>query len=150
MWGDEPPDAGAAALRVRVSQLRKALGPEGNELLVTRPPGYALRVEPEQVDLRRFERLVAAGERALADGDPRTAVERLREALALWRGPPLADFAYAPFAPGRDRAAGGAAAGGARAAHRGRARARPPRRAGRRARGARRASTRCASGCAAS
>jgi DNA-binding SARP family transcriptional activator len=98
LWGDEPPDAGAAALRVRLSQLRKTLGPEGNALIVARPPGYVLRVDPEQVDLRRFERLAAAGERALADGDPRTAVDRLTEAGALWRGPALADFAYAPFA----------------------------------------------------
>jgi DNA-binding SARP family transcriptional activator len=99
LWGDEPPDAGSAALRVRISQLRRALGPAG-ELLVTRPPGYALAVAPEQVDLRRFERLVEAGDRALGRDDPAAAADSLREALALWRGPPLADFSYAPFAQG--------------------------------------------------
>ena len=97
VWGEEPPEAGAAALRVRISQLRRALGPAG-ELLVTRPPGYAVRLAPEQLDLQRFERLVEAGERALAGDDPEAAAENLREALALWRGSPLADFAYAPFA----------------------------------------------------
>ncbi|MGZ6644073.1 MAG: BTAD domain-containing putative transcriptional regulator [Solirubrobacteraceae bacterium] len=97
LWGDESPEAGSAALRVRISQLRRALGPAG-ELLVTRPPGYALALTPEQLDLRRFERLVEAGERALGREDPAGAAESLREALALWRGPPLADFSYAPFA----------------------------------------------------
>ncbi len=97
LWGDQPPAAGSAALRVRVSQLRRALGPAG-ELLVTRPPGYAIALAPEQLDLRRFESLVEAGGAALARGDPAAAVERLREALALWRGPPLADFSFAEFA----------------------------------------------------
>ena len=97
VWDEEPPEAGATALRVRISQLRRALGPAG-ELLVTRPPGYAVYLTPEQLDLQRFERLAEAGERALAGDDPETAAETLREALALWRGSPLADFAYAPFA----------------------------------------------------
>ncbi len=97
LWGDEPPEAGSAALRVRVSQLRRALGPAG-ELLVTRPPGYAMALAPEQLDLRRFEGLVEAGGAALAREAPGAAVESLREALALWRGPPLADFSYAQFA----------------------------------------------------
>jgi DNA-binding SARP family transcriptional activator len=99
LWGEEPPEAGSVALRVRISQLRRALGPAG-ELLVTRPPGYALAAAPEQVDLRRFERLVEAGDRALGNDDPAAAADSLREALALWRGPPLADFSYAPFAQG--------------------------------------------------
>ncbi len=97
LWGDEPPETGSTALRVRVSQLRRALGPAG-ELLVTRSPGYAMALAPEQLDLRRFERLVEAGAVALAREDPAAAVESLREALALWRGPPLADFSYAQFA----------------------------------------------------
>ncbi|HEY6759116.1 MAG TPA: AfsR/SARP family transcriptional regulator [Baekduia sp.] len=97
LWGDAPPDAGTAALRVRVSQLRRALGPAG-ALLVTRPPGYALALDDEQLDLRRFERLVEEGDQALARGDAAGAAVHLRAALALWRGPPLADFSYAPFA----------------------------------------------------
>jgi DNA-binding SARP family transcriptional activator len=97
VWEEKPPEAGAAALRVRISQLRRALGPAG-ELLVTHPPGYVMHLAPEQLDLQRFERLAEAGERALAADDPATAAECLREALAMWRGAPLADFAYAPFA----------------------------------------------------
>lgn len=97
LWGDTPPAAGSAALRVRVSQLRRALGAAG-ELLVTRPPGYAMALAPEQLDLRRFERLLEAGDRALSRDDPASAAASLGEALALWRGPPLADFSYAPFA----------------------------------------------------
>ena len=99
LWGENPPASGATALRVRVSQLRKALGP-GGDLVVTRPPGYALMAPPDQVDLARFERLLAAGERALAAHDHAGAVDHLQEALGLWRGMPLADLAYAPFAQG--------------------------------------------------
>jgi DNA-binding SARP family transcriptional activator len=97
LWGDAQPAAGATALRVRVSQLRKALRDDG-DLLAARAHGYVLRIEPDQLDLHRFERLVGNGERALGSGEPALARERLVEALALWRGPPLADFTYAPFA----------------------------------------------------
>jgi DNA-binding SARP family transcriptional activator len=97
LWGEKQPAAGHTALRVRVSQLRKALGP-GGELLVTQPPGYALRIQPSQLDLSRFEHMVADGERALSAGEPERAVELLGEALGLWRGAPLADLPYAPFA----------------------------------------------------
>jgi DNA-binding SARP family transcriptional activator len=97
IWGEEPPDAGVTALRVRVSQLRKALGADA-EVLVTRPPGYAIHVAAEQFDLPRFERLTTSAERAMAQGAPAEAVESLQAALALWRGPPLEDLAYEPFA----------------------------------------------------
>ena len=97
LWGESQPAAGATALRVRVSQLRKALRDDGN-LLAARAHGYVLRIEPEQLDLHRFERLVGEGERALGDGDPALARDRLSDALTLWRGAPLADFTYAPFA----------------------------------------------------
>ena len=70
------------------------------ELLVTRAPGYVVRLEAaEQLDLRRFERLVDDGGDALARNDARGAAESLRQALALWRGPPLGDVGGAPFAP---------------------------------------------------
>jgi DNA-binding SARP family transcriptional activator len=97
LWGDALPAAGITALRVRVSRLRKALGC-GDDLVAARAHGYVLLVGPGQLDLHRFERLVAEGERALEGGDAALASERLREGLALWRGPPLQDFAYAPFA----------------------------------------------------
>jgi DNA-binding SARP family transcriptional activator len=80
---------------VNVSRLRKALG---ESVLTTRPPGYAVRVEPDELDLLRFERLVDEGRALLARGLANAAGERLREGLSLWRGPALADFAYHDFA----------------------------------------------------
>jgi predicted ATPase/DNA-binding SARP family transcriptional activator len=93
LWGERSPESGRTALQVRVSQLRKALGDAGT-LVVTRAPGYVLEVDAEQLDLARFERLVAEAD----DADPPAAAAKLREALALWRGPPLADLAYESFA----------------------------------------------------
>src|SRR5215211_4219856 len=84
---------GSKALQVAVSRLRKVIG---HDALVTRVPGYELRVEPGQLDLHRFEQLSTEGRRALAAGDPDAAAEILRDALALWRGPPLADLSYEP------------------------------------------------------
>jgi DNA-binding SARP family transcriptional activator len=103
LWGGEAPGTAGKALQVHVSQLRKVLEPErepgrSGELLLTRAPGYVLQIEPDQLDLGRFERLVAKGREALASGDTETAARMLREALALWRGPPLAEFTYAEFA----------------------------------------------------
>jgi DNA-binding SARP family transcriptional activator len=96
LWGADQPAAGATALRVRVSQLRKALR-TGGDVLVTRPPGYALLVPREGLDLWRFERGLDEGDRALAT-DPQRALDALSRALAEWRGRPLVDVAYAPFA----------------------------------------------------
>ncbi len=93
LWGAQPPESGRAALQVRVSQLRKALG-EAGAAIRTQASGYVLRVEEGQLDLDRFERLVAEA----AGADPSVAADTLREALGLWRGPALADLAYEPFA----------------------------------------------------
>ena len=65
LWGEQQPAAGSTALRVRVSQLRKALR-AGGEMLVTRAPGYALLVPRDGLDLWRFERAIAVGERLVA------------------------------------------------------------------------------------
>ena len=81
LWEDEPPDTAQKALQVHVSQLRKLLG---RDRLQTKAPGYLLRVEPDELDLARFERLQQEG--------------RLHEALSLWRGAPLAEFAQQRFA----------------------------------------------------
>ena len=81
-----------------VGQLRRALGDREGRRLQTRGHGYALRVEDGELDVERFERLVREGGDALALDRPADAAARLREALALWRGPPLADVAYEPFA----------------------------------------------------
>jgi predicted ATPase/DNA-binding SARP family transcriptional activator len=93
LWEEHSPESGRTALQVRVSQLRKGLR-AGGALVVTRPPGYVLQVDADQVDLGRFERLVAEAEEA----DPSAAAVKLREALALWRGPALADLAFESFA----------------------------------------------------
>jgi len=105
VWGDVPPKSAADIVRVFVSRLRKTLEPRvaGNgayRVLQTWPAGYLLAVEPDQLDVRRFEsRLTEAG-LARNEGNPVAAAELLREALALWRGPALADFTYEPFAQG--------------------------------------------------
>ena len=91
LWGDEPPATAAKSIQVHVSKLRKLLG-DGR--LATRDPGYVLSVDPEELDLARFERLLVEARGA----DPETRAEKLRQALALWRGPALADLAYEPFA----------------------------------------------------
>jgi YVTN family beta-propeller protein len=95
IWGEQPPASANKLVQGYVSNLRKALG---GGLLVTERGGYALRVEPGQVDVDRFETVAAQGQGALEDGDAVTAAAVLREALGMWRGPPLADFAYEPFA----------------------------------------------------
>ena len=98
-WPGQPADAVEHALTVRVSRLRKALDVEGSGLrLVTRPPGYLLRVDPDELDLQRFEQLVADGREAREAGDPARAAASLREAESLWRGRPLADLEFEPFA----------------------------------------------------
>jgi DNA-binding SARP family transcriptional activator len=100
LWADDPPAAAHHALDVNVSRLRKALAATGagDSVLVTRAPGYVLRVEPGELDLRRFERLVEDGRRAFEVGDPGAAARALREAEGLWRGRPLADLEFEPFA----------------------------------------------------
>jgi predicted ATPase/DNA-binding SARP family transcriptional activator/class 3 adenylate cyclase len=98
LWGAEPPDTAGKALQVYVSRLRKLLEPEGKALLVTRPPGYALDLGGHSLDLHRFERLRADAGQALQEGDPAAAEAKLHEALSLWRGAPLADLAFEPFA----------------------------------------------------
>ena len=97
LWTGEPPEGAIRSLRVYVSRLRQALGPDG-QAVVTRPSGYVLQVAPEAVDAVRFEALVARGRDQARGGDHDRAARTLREALTLWRGPALADVADAPFA----------------------------------------------------
>ena len=84
IWGEDPPDTAMKALQGYVSQLRKALGADR---LVTRSPGYSLRVAEGELDLDRFEQLTREGRDRLAAGDAAAAAQQLGEALALWRGP---------------------------------------------------------------
>jgi DNA-binding SARP family transcriptional activator len=86
LWGEQEPATALGALQNYVSQLRKALG---RDVVVTRAPGYMAVVAPDELDVERFERLVAEA----ADSDLTGRAARLREALSLWRGPPLADLA---------------------------------------------------------
>ena len=97
LWDDDPPATAGNLVQGYVSQLRKALGRDAIE---TRGAGYVMRVGPDALDLRRFERLAAAGEDALAGGRPAEAAERLRAALAEWRGPALGDLVGEPFMQG--------------------------------------------------
>jgi DNA-binding SARP family transcriptional activator/streptogramin lyase len=84
LWDGSPPETASTALQVHVSQLRKALG---HDAIVTQAPGYMVKVEPGALDLDRFELLHKEAQGL----DAETSAERLREALALWRGAPLAD-----------------------------------------------------------
>ena len=95
IWGEQPPASANKIVQGYVSNLRKVLG---GGFLVSRGRGYSLQVDPGQLDADRFEALVAEARTASQRGYARTAVGRLREALALWCGPPLADFAYESFA----------------------------------------------------
>ena len=92
IWGEEPPGTAQTALHGHISALRKLLG---SDVIRTRPPGYLLQVPASAVDLARFETLITEARQRL---DPEERSSRLREALALWRGEPLADLRYEPFA----------------------------------------------------
>ncbi|MEU6182463.1 BTAD domain-containing putative transcriptional regulator [Streptomyces coeruleorubidus] len=89
VWGGEPPADAPAALQALVGRLRRALGADAVD---SAQGGYRLTAAPDDVDLHRFERLAGEGLRALADGDPAKAAVVLDDALALWRGPALADL----------------------------------------------------------
>jgi DNA-binding SARP family transcriptional activator len=95
LWGEGAPEGARKTLQVYVSRLRKLLGPE---TLVTHPAGYSIEVAPQALDLVRFEHLRAEARAALEAGDAVQAAARLSEALAEWRGPPLAEFTYEAFA----------------------------------------------------
>jgi len=95
LWGERPPPSAAHTLDNYVSRLRKMLG---GARLARRPPGYVLQLEPDELDLDRFEQLLRRGREELARGDSAEAAATLRSALALWRGPALADVLYEPFA----------------------------------------------------
>ena len=105
LWGESPPVSALRTLQAYVSRLRRALsdgngGRSGSNggVLLTEGHGYLLRVTSGELDLDRFSEMAERGRDALAAGNPREAAERLHEALELWRGPPLADFAYEGFA----------------------------------------------------
>jgi basic membrane lipoprotein Med (substrate-binding protein (PBP1-ABC) superfamily)/DNA-binding SARP family transcriptional activator len=99
LWGDDAPRTAAHSIQIYVSELRKALEPiAGRRLIHTRGPGYQLDASVDEVDARRFERLVTAGLAAMESGDRAGAVVTFRAALELWRGPALSEFVYEEFA----------------------------------------------------
>jgi DNA-binding SARP family transcriptional activator len=95
LWGERPPASASKLIQTYVWRLRTALGEDAGAQIVTRGRGYELRIDPECVDARRFERLLAVANRADEAGEP---LDAAREALNLWRGPALADLADEPFA----------------------------------------------------
>jgi ABC-type transport system substrate-binding protein/DNA-binding SARP family transcriptional activator/DNA-binding beta-propeller fold protein YncE len=103
LWEEAAPPTAAKTLQAHVSRLRKALGDDAaestsNGRLETRGHGYLLHVGAGELDADAFAATLEAARGALAEGDPKTAKEGIREALALWRGGPLADVAYESFA----------------------------------------------------
>src|SRR5919201_2920119 len=94
LWGERPPSTAGKLVQVHVSHLRKALAAANGELVLrTQAPGYSIVLGPDQLDATRFTTLLAQA-RALADaGEPGPAAAAYAEALALWRGPVLADLA---------------------------------------------------------
>ena len=103
LYGDAIPASALTQIQAHISHLRKLLDPDlsagaTGSHIETRPPGYLIRLRPEQLDLRRFERWTAEAAEASARHDFAAASGRLRDALELWRGPPLAEFSRDPFA----------------------------------------------------
>ena len=95
LWGEDSPPSAANALQAAISRVRRTLPPAR---LITRAPGYALRIFPEELDVSQFEQLVSEGREVLAEGAAAQAARTLSQALSLWQGPALADFRYEPFA----------------------------------------------------
>ena len=95
LWGEDSPPSAANALQAAISRLRRVL-PPGR--LVTTGPGYMLRIFPAELDAAQFEQRLFEGREALSAGAAAEAVQLLDQAMTLWRGPPLADFRYEPFA----------------------------------------------------
>jgi len=98
LYAGRAPVTAATQVHRQISELRRALGEDAR--LETRAPGYVIHVAAEQLDLRRFERLTEDAGQALARGEVEPAFALQRDALELWRGPPLADLEHEPFAQG--------------------------------------------------
>ena len=103
LYGGAPPVSAVTQVHRQISELRMLLEPErsagsAGSVVETRPPGYRVRVAPDALDLLLVERLADDAGSALASGDAEAAVPLYRQALAQWRGAPLADLAFEPFA----------------------------------------------------
>jgi DNA-binding SARP family transcriptional activator len=91
VWGGAAPAKAANLISIYVLRLRRLMGDNDGSVIVTRSPGYQLRMAPDETDARQFETMVRDGRRALAAGDPQRAAGHLAEAMALWRGSALGD-----------------------------------------------------------
>jgi DNA-binding SARP family transcriptional activator len=105
LWGDSPPKSALITAQTYIYQLRQffqreGLAPAGQQLLITRPTGYRLQVDPQQLDTSLFEGLLGLGRQLIDEGRPRAASQRLTEALALWTGPPLVNITPGPLLSG--------------------------------------------------
>ncbi|HSJ29775.1 MAG TPA: BTAD domain-containing putative transcriptional regulator [Acidimicrobiia bacterium] len=98
LWANNPPRTAQHSVQIYVSELRKTLVDGAEPVIETRPPGYLLHARPDQIDATRFQLALTTAEEALRCGDTPTAADMLRTALGVWRGQPLADFAYDEFA----------------------------------------------------
>jgi DNA-binding SARP family transcriptional activator len=96
LYAGAPPVTAVTQVQRQISELRKTLG--SASAIETRSPGYVIRLASEQLDLNRFERQTHDASQALVRGEAEQAADLLRQALGLWRGAPLADLAYEPFA----------------------------------------------------
>jgi DNA-binding SARP family transcriptional activator len=97
VWADAEPAKAANLISIYVLRLRRLIGDLDGSLLITRAPGYQLRLAAGETDAQQFETMVRDGRRALTDGDAERAAGQLAEALALWRGSPLADVPRSPL-----------------------------------------------------
>jgi SARP family transcriptional regulator, regulator of embCAB operon len=102
LWGEAPPKTALGTAQTYIYQLRKAVDRENlsapvGDLLVTKPFGYTLQTDVEQLDARIFQRLLAEGRQSLIEGRYAEASQRLRRALDLWTGPPLANVVQGPL-----------------------------------------------------
>ncbi|HEY2262799.1 MAG TPA: BTAD domain-containing putative transcriptional regulator [Streptosporangiaceae bacterium] len=97
VWGDDPPARAGNLVSIYVLRLRRLMGDADHPVLITRAPGYQLRVTAQDTDALLFETLVRDGRQAYADEDPQGAARLLAEALGLWHGRPLADVPPTPL-----------------------------------------------------
>lgn len=91
LWGPDPPPSARVTIQNYVMRLRKALGGAGSSRITTLPSGYAIRAEPGELDVTRFEDLLSAATAAAREGRWQDAAARAHSAIGLWRGDPLAD-----------------------------------------------------------
>src|SRR3954454_25214649 len=98
LWGEHPPNEVRNGLQGLASKLRRTLG--SSDIVAMRGSGYALGLPADAVDVHRYEQLVASARTSAGAGDLEGAAAQLAEAAPLWRGDPLAEFAYDDFAAG--------------------------------------------------